>query len=117
MISRSVDGSPRCVSGDSRWPCAATPSPASCTSPGASTPKPPAAASSSISRTVGPYTVTASGFDLGRTTNTPHELFYKLQGANETGLGLAGTSDHELTLNRSGTAPTRCGSPARPCWC
>ncbi len=53
------------------------------------------------------YTVTAHGFDVngGDGSNTPHNLYFKNDPGLETGLGLVGTSDHELTLSSDGDVP------------
>jgi hypothetical protein len=47
--------------------------------------------------------VTVSGFDYP--SNTPHNLYWKVDGTDEHGIGLTGANDFELTLNSSGTAP------------
>ncbi|MEI7836327.1 MAG: PEP-CTERM sorting domain-containing protein [Planctomycetota bacterium] len=44
--------------------------------------------------------VTVAGFNAD---STPHKLYWKKAGANEHGIGLAGTSRHKLTLKKNGT--------------
>lgn len=51
------------------------------------------------------YSITANGYTTGWPTNTPLGLYYKNQGAGETGLGIVGTADHELQGN--GYFPTQ----------
>jgi hypothetical protein len=45
--------------------------------------------------------VTVSGFDAN---NAAHDLYWKVSGTDEHGIGLTGTTDNELTLNSNGTA-------------
>jgi hypothetical protein len=57
-------------------------------------------AGNSVTSSAGGYTLTAYGFNAN---NTAHHLYYKNSGGDETGLGLVGTSDHELTLTYDGS--------------
>jgi len=58
--------------------------------------------SNSQSYTVSGYTITAYGYDNNSGTGTAHELSFKNDGGDETGLGLAGISDKELQVNSNG---------------
>jgi hypothetical protein len=60
--------------------------------------------SSSSTFTSSGYSITANGYSVGF-PNTPLGLYFKNQGADETGLGVVGPSDHELQGN--GIFPTQ----------
>jgi hypothetical protein len=53
--------------------------------------------------TVGGYTLTTYGYDVG-SPNTPHTLYWKTAGTDEHGIGLVSTLDNELTVNTADTA-------------
>src|SRR6267143_5169236 len=59
--------------------------------------------SSSQSYTVSGYTITARGYDNNGGTGTLHDLFYKNDGSDETGLGLVNTLHNELQVDGNGT--------------
>ncbi len=58
---------------------------------------------SSWAVTLGGYTLTTYGYDVGA-PNTPHTLYWKSLGSDEHGLGLVNTLDNELTVNSADTA-------------
>ena len=62
---------------------------------------PTGAQGSSVSSTSGGYAISAGGYNAD---GSAHNLYYKNSGGDETGLGLDGTSDNELTLTKNGKA-------------
>ncbi len=67
------------------------------------------AGSTALTYTSQGYTITATGYDNNDGTGTPTELYYKhvppINGASETGLGVANTGNHELQRGSTASNP------------
>src|SRR5256885_8408145 len=55
-----------------------------------------AVGSSNHTFTVSGYSITAYGYTIASSGDTPLGLYYKNQGSDEVGLGIVGPTDHEL---------------------